>query len=368
MRTFAQGTTPSTRRTVFRQQRRVVAYTCAVAGPAIIASSKVLFLDEPGDMPFLLFFAQIVLAGAIGGFLPALAASAVSGLFVVLLLLPPLGSLAIDDRDTLRTATFLTEAVVVSIVLGLIHRSWTDARDVLSATRAASDRVRQAWGERTRLLAEASSEVRDPVRRIVSQIELAKRQLGSDEDGAALSSRLDAALDAARSLDKVADRLLEVARSQGVVRAAPDAAIDLARLMREVAAQYATDPRGPRVELEVPPGGVLVRGSETALARVLRSLIDNGLLYDRARWILLELTVDQSHATVRVRDCGPGIPDAERRQVFEPFFRASNAHGTGSGLSLAVSRQILEQFHGRIWIDESGTDGTTVAFSLPRVR
>ncbi|HVS63336.1 MAG TPA: HAMP domain-containing sensor histidine kinase [Thermoanaerobaculia bacterium] len=76
----------------------------------------------------------------------------------------------------------------------------------------------------------------------------------------------------------------------------------------------------------------------------------------------------ESRVAVRVRDRGPGIPRAERRRIFEPFYRGDAAarHLHGTGLGLAVTRSMLEGFGGTIDVEESEPGrGTTFLLTLP---
>jgi len=63
-----------------------------------------------------------------------------------------------------------------------------------------------------------------------------------------------------------------------------------------------------------------------------------------------------------------GIADADRRRLFEPFFRGGDdapRNRNGAGLGLAISRAIIEAHGGRIWL-ESSARGARVRFSLPQ--
>ncbi len=74
-----------------------------------------------------------------------------------------------------------------------------------------------------------------------------------------------------------------------------------------------------------------------------------------------------AHVTLQVADHGVGIPAAELARITERFFRASNVTGTfsGTGIGLAGVRQIVEQHGGRLTIDSTEGQGTTVTVALP---
>jgi signal transduction histidine kinase len=108
------------------------------------------------------------------------------------------------------------------------------------------------------------------------------------------------------------------------------------------------------------------RANAERLQRVLFNLIQNAIRHtppDGSVTVRAE-PVDGA-VEIEVADTGPGIPAADRRRVFEPFFRGDPARtDAGAGLGLAISRAIVEAHGGRIWLVDS-TVGTRVRFRLP---
>ncbi len=80
-----------------------------------------------------------------------------------------------------------------------------------------------------------------------------------------------------------------------------------------------------------------------------------------------ELTISTSLADdgmirVDVTDTGPGLPEAVKSKLFEPFITIK-PHGLGVGLS--ISRSIIEAHRGKLWAEESADGGTIFSFTLP---
>jgi signal transduction histidine kinase len=71
---------------------------------------------------------------------------------------------------------------------------------------------------------------------------------------------------------------------------------------------------------------------------------------------------------VAVQDNGPGVPPTQRSLIFEKFRQGGDASDRpqGTGLGLPISRQIIEHFGGRLWIDDCGGPGARFVFELPR--
>jgi two-component system OmpR family sensor kinase len=102
-------------------------------------------------------------------------------------------------------------------------------------------------------------------------------------------------------------------------------------------------------------GSEMVRGARRELSRSLRNLIDNAVSHSQpgARVVV---RVDREAESVRfaVEDAGPGVPEADRNSVFEPFFRGARERGEtdqGVGLGLAIARQIARRFDGDVVLD-----------------
>jgi len=104
-----------------------------------------------------------------------------------------------------------------------------------------------------------------------------------------------------------------------------------------------------------------------ALRRILGNLIENALRYSQAQ-VELRLDCDYRAAVIFVLDRGPGIPEAEREAVFRPFYRlerSRNRRTGGSGLGLAVARQLAVANNMEIHLSSRVGGGTVASVRLP---
>jgi signal transduction histidine kinase len=106
-----------------------------------------------------------------------------------------------------------------------------------------------------------------------------------------------------------------------------------------------------------------------ALRQILLNLLDNAVKYGPLRQrITVGMALFDSNVRIWVDDEGPGIPPDEREHVFGRFVRlsrdAESAMG-GSGIGLAIVRELVLLHGGRVWIDDSPSGGTRVVFELP---
>lgn len=105
------------------------------------------------------------------------------------------------------------------------------------------------------------------------------------------------------------------------------------------------------------------------IEQVLDNLISNALKYSADESVVrIDLRQDDENVTFSVADRGVGIPPSQRERVFDRFYRVHTGRRRcdGSGLGLYISRGIINAHNGRIWIESTSGEGTTICFSLPK--
>jgi signal transduction histidine kinase len=127
----------------------------------------------------------------------------------------------------------------------------------------------------------------------------------------------------------------------------------------------------PSIELAIkaPKKVPLVAADPDKARQVLTNLVDNAVKYspDGGR-VIVEITLEGPQLRYAVHDDGLGVPPAEHRRIFEKFYRLDPdlTRGVGgTGLGLYISRELLERMGGRIWVESSGTGGSTFLAELP---
>lgn len=109
-----------------------------------------------------------------------------------------------------------------------------------------------------------------------------------------------------------------------------------------------------------------VTGDRVRLGQVTANLIENAIRHSpRTSTITVELTSDERVIRVAVRDQGLGIPPALRDRIFERFVQGPQASGS-LGLGLYVAHQVVEQHHGRIFVEDVVPHGAALVVELPR--
>jgi len=117
---------------------------------------------------------------------------------------------------------------------------------------------------------------------------------------------------------------------------------------------------------------ISVKGDDFSLKQMLRNILENAIKYSPAGGTVeVDLTATssgfRSGALLRVRDQGPGIPDEEKKQVFEQFYRSVDNPRAGSGLGLAMVREIALHHHARLSLKDNAPTGLVVDVHFTRV-
>ncbi len=172
----------------------------------------------------------------------------------------------------------------------------------------------------------------------------------------------------ARRLSELIDDFLDVRRiEEGRFERAQEL-LDMGALLREEAQLYSAQSSKHRLALTLPKEPLPVMGSPDRLRQVIGNLLSNAIKYSPQGGIV-ELRAETTNGTVRVevRDEGIGIPAPQQAQIFTKFFRGDAAASgiPGTGLGLAVSRDIVESHGGRIGFTSAEGEGATFFVELP---
>lgn len=119
------------------------------------------------------------------------------------------------------------------------------------------------------------------------------------------------------------------------------------------------------LRVAVPHDLPFIRCDSVLIERVIINLLENAVKYSPPGSVVdLSAEAGQGEVVVAVADAGPGIPEAQREKVFDPFFRL-HPGAAGAGLGLAICRSIVEAHGGRIWVAAGERGGAVVRFALP---
>jgi len=102
------------------------------------------------------------------------------------------------------------------------------------------------------------------------------------------------------------------------------------------------------------------------IEQVVVNLVSNAIKFSPAHSsVIVKLKQVRGCAQIRIMDQGPSVPDADRRRIFEKFYRGEDGAERGTGLGLAISKAIVNQHGGRIYVRRRRLGGNTFVVDLP---
>jgi signal transduction histidine kinase len=226
----------------------------------------------------------------------------------------------------------------------------------LAATfNASADRIEALLNAHKTLLANASHELRSPLSRLRMAIE------GLPSEGAEETRRAEIKRNIGE-LDALVEEILLASRLQAdTAQELTAETVDLVGLVAEECAAFDAD-------FTVTDGGTpVLDGDPRLLRRLFRNLLENAQRYGGGGPAEVALSSGGGMARITVRDHGPGVAEAERERIFQPFYRPRNvAESAGStGLGLALVRQIAERHGGAVRYVAPPDGGACFEVTLP---
>jgi two-component system sensor histidine kinase TctE len=231
---------------------------------------------------------------------------------------------------------------------------------LVSSVNDLLTRLKDSIATQKRFLADAAHQLKTPLAGLRMQADLAQREA---QDAQELKQSLKQIGRASVRATHTVNQLLALARAEGSGRPAAVHACNLAEITMEVvrdalprAMERAIDLGYDGATPDVP--GVVVQGNRTLLKEAVSNLVDNALNYtpssaEQPGIITARVLADPfgQVLVLQVEDTGPGIAEAERELVFEPFYRALGTNVDGSGLGLSIVREIARQHQAEIQVE-----------------
>ncbi|MDF0530284.1 DUF4118 domain-containing protein [Tsukamurella sp. 8F] len=282
-----------------------------------------------------------------------------------------------DATDVAEAVTSGSEAVALAVSgptltaseHGLLlafaaHAAARLDREALGEAARQARRLEEGNRARTALLSAVSHDLRTPLAGIKAAVSSLRSEdvAWSDEDKAELLETIEESTD---RLTGLVGNLLDLSRLQSDSLTLLTREVGLAEVLP---ALFGTIDE-KRLVLDLPDDAPTFVADPGLLERVLANLVENAMRHSGS-----EVTVSVSglhtgaadRVEIRVRDHGPGVPEAQRETMFAPFQRMGDAPaGNGVGLGLAVARGLTEAMGGTLRAEDTPGGGLTMVVDLP---
>lgn len=229
--------------------------------------------------------------------------------------------------------------------------------------RSANREVTLARQRRNFLLS-ITHELKSPIASLRLVLEtLHKRELPREQ----IENLCKSGLKDANRLQQLVEDLLLAARLDDNWRPLLEP-VDLPSIARDVAAGLLIRFPKANIQLNFPDNLPLVLADQSGLTAIVQNLLENAVKYSpEGTPVEISATVEHGQMQLRVADSGHGIPDTEKKAVFEKFYRLGNEEtrqSTGTGLGLYIVSQVVKAHGGAIQVTDNKPQGTVFVVEI----
>ena len=233
---------------------------------------------------------------------------------------------------------------------------------LVSSVNDLLTRLNESLATQKRFLADAAHQLKTPLAGLRMQADLAQREGTSTEE---LKRSLQHIGRSSIRATHTVNQLLALARAEGSGVGIARQPCDLAELTIEVVRDSVPRAMDKHIDLGydgAEPGspGVQLSGNPTLLKELVRNLVDNAINYtpstaEKPGVVTARVLADTFGQVLmlQVEDSGPGVPEAERELVFQPFYRALGSEADGSGLGLPIVMEIAAKHHAEVLLEDA---------------
>ena len=223
------------------------------------------------------------------------------------------------------------------------------------------ERIMRQISQRTQMLSAVSHDLRTPLTRMKLQLEM------MNEDEAVLELKSDIA-----DMERMINEYLDFSKSGGVQRERTKD-VNIKDFLETIIIYYQKMHKNIGQELDI-ADKLTIPIKRNAMKRAIRNLIDNSFHYGDK--VLILAKISNKNLKIIVEDNGCGIPEAQRSEIFKPFYRIDNSRNLdktsvsgGAGLGLAIVMDVISSHGGKIKVEDSpkenGLGGLRMVISLP---
>jgi len=243
-------------------------------------------------------------------------------------------------------------------------RDVTDRQRIQNELRAAREAAERANQAKSRFLATASHDLRQPLQTL-TLLNGALRRIVHDSEAAEILQHQAQAVD---HMSRLLNALLDISKLEsGAVK--PDLSdFNVATLFEEMRNEFATLAASKGLELRIGAGGNAVHSDPSLVGQILRNLVSNAIKYTRKGSVALSCKRRPNAVRIEVADTGIGIPADRLPHIYEEFYQLETAPGQsreGYGLGLSIVQRIAALLKAKLDVTSEPGRGSVFALELP---
>ena len=225
-----------------------------------------------------------------------------------------------------------------------------------SSYNSMSDHIERLIEAQRELMRAVSHELRTPVARIRFGVEM----MADEDDYDYRQQQVEQIDKDIEALNTLIDEIMTYAKLEQGMPSLEFEDVSLFEVLDQVLIETEALKTGKTLELQAPPIGVIVETERRYLHRVVQNLVGNAVRYCDDKVLISGGVNDEGMAYICVEDDGPGIPEEDRKRIFDAFARLDDSRtraSGGYGLGLSIVSRIAYWFGGTVGIDGSPTLG-----------
>lgn len=236
---------------------------------------------------------------------------------------------------------------------------------------ALLDRLEVSFRSQKTFVSNVSHELRTPLAAFIAELDLS---LQKERTGEQYRAAIGAALQDARRMSKLIDGLLNLAKADYLKEQIKMEEIRMDELLLDVREYILRAHPDYRIHLIFEQGEaeddclITVRGNLHLLSIAFSNLIENNCKYSSDHTSFIQISYWDKWAVLRFSDCGAGMSDEDKQNLFTLFYRGSRDRMVeGHGIGMALSQKIIRIHQGEITVNSELGKGTTFVVELPHV-
>lgn len=230
-----------------------------------------------------------------------------------------------------------------------------------------TDTLNDAFMMQSRFSANAAHELRTPLAVLKTKVDVFKKKhTHSTEEYDALISVFEKQI---QRLSELVSSLLDMTNMNDELA---NETICLKDVLEDIVSELSHIADEKDVKLYLDCDESVVYGNTDLLYQALYNIVENGIKYNiDGGMVIITVKTDKKQVIVEIKDTGTGIPDEEKKNIFEPFYRVDKSRSRemgGSGLGLSIVQSIIHKHNGSIVVTDHENGGTCFEITLGKIK
>jgi signal transduction histidine kinase len=230
--------------------------------------------------------------------------------------------------------------------------------------------LRKSIDFKTSLLSVISHDLKNQLTIIQGFTDILRKELSPIQNFDEIVESLDGIDAKADQMQEIITDVRSYLKTMGTFEEANLTFINIKEIINEVISvlEQAATEKNLTIDVTWPPEPYLYTFADIRLRSVFNNMIDNAIKWSPPNDVIEIIVTKENYFWLCcISDHGPGVPDGLKEEIFKPFVSIGPEGKVGSGLGLSISREILQSYNSKIWIEDVKPQGARFAFKLPIV-